>query len=51
MSKVGVRNVCDGDLLLTYLRLSADDQTEIAKDVGSTPFEISKMLTSFDAYI
>lgn len=46
-----LRNVCDGDLLMSFLQMNTQEQTEIANEIGTTAYEIAKLLTSFDLYI
>ena len=46
-----LRNVCDGDLLMSFLQMNTQGQTEIANEIGTTAYEIAKLLTSFDLYI
>jgi splicing factor 3B subunit 3 len=46
-----VRNVCDGDLLLQYFELRDTDQHQMAETLGTTPFEIAKLLNFFESCV
>lgn len=46
-----VRNVCDGDLLVRYFELNDAEQHRIAEALGTTPFEIAKLLNFFESCV
>ena len=46
-----LKNIVDGELILEYLKMNESEQKEIAINLQSTPFDISRLLSSFEIQI
>lgn len=46
-----LKNVIDGELIFEYLKMNESEQKEIAINLQSTPFDISRLLSSFEIQV